>query len=597
MRLFSSLQGRIFLASALLATVSIGSAVYFVSARVTGAAEAELQRDLTQAADLVDQQRELLFERHALMARLIADLPKLKAALGTGDAPTLHPVALEYQQQIGSDVFLVADPNGQVLANAGPLLETPDHLNPPSYDQPPVSSAPMTALRRHARGLLQLVRVPITIGLDRPELLGSLTVGYLLDASRAEQFKGMTGADIAFAVEGDVLASTLGPLPPGPLQFPFASSRPGRVTIGAIDYEVLVRPLGPLPGGRTGGEGAADAAALVLTSRTERMQTLADIQRALAGLGLVTVLLAVGVSYLVARTITRPLATITNHMRQVATTGDVTRKLALTTRGRWDDDDARVLATAFNALTDTIATSERQATLRERLSSLGRMSTIIAHEVRNPLMIIKGALRQLTREQASRGDIREAAADIDGEITRLNRLVNGVLDFARPISFECAPTDVNAVCCAAAGAVTAADREPAIALHLDPALPSVVTDADRLRTVLINLLTNARQAVLGKALPGGAPRTHGAEAAPVRLATQRQADGRIVITVSDGGLGIAPADLPRIFEPFFTTRRAGTGLGLPIAKNIVEGLGGTIEVSSSPAGGTDICVEIGDTRT
>ncbi len=601
MRLLSSLQGRIFLASALLATVSIGSAVYFVSARLTTAAEAELQRDLTEAANLVDQRRELLFERHALMARLIADLPRLKAALGTRDVPTVQPVTLEYQQQVGSDVFVVADPNGQVLGDASRLSQTPALPQPGSADPFMVSSPLFTTLQQHSSGLLQLIRVPIAIGLDRPELLGTLTVGYLLDSRRAQQFKAVTGADVAFAVDGQVLASTLGSLLTNPTNGPRPPVKAGRVTFSGTDYELLVRRLAPLPGTAPTDRDVSNAAVLILASRTERMQPLAGIQRALAALGLVTVLLAVGVSYAVARTVTRPLATITNHMRQVAATGDVTRKLALRSRNRWDDDDARVLASAFNALTETIAQSERRATLRERLSSLGHMSTIMAHEIRNPLMIIKGALRQLTRERATRSDVRDAAADIDGEITRLNRLVNGVLDFARPITFDCAPTDVNAICRAAAAATIEVERAPAVTLHLDPALSPLFTDGERLRTVLVNLLSNARQAVHGKKVHGAAPQTQESldprlDTHVVALRTVTRAGGGVIITVSDHGIGIGADDLPRIFEPFYTTRSNGTGLGLAIAKNIIEGLGGTIEVSSSASVGTDIRVELGNAR-
>ena len=89
----SSLTNRIFLASTLLATVSIGFAVYFVSSRLRSEVEAELQRDLNEAATLVDQQRATLFANFIFTARLIADLPKLKAAIGTDDTPTIEPIA------------------------------------------------------------------------------------------------------------------------------------------------------------------------------------------------------------------------------------------------------------------------------------------------------------------------------------------------------------------------------------------------------------------------------------------------------------------------------------------------------------------------
>ncbi len=102
----------------------------------------------------------------------------------------------------------------------------------------------------------------------------------------------------------------------------------------------------------------------------------------------------------------------------------------------------------------------------------------------------------------------------------------------------------------------------------------------------MNILTNARQAVqrAAQAAPAGsvAPATE----PPIRLATRASSE-KVTITVADRGIGIAPEDMAHIFDPYFTTRRTGTGLGLPIARNIVEGLGGEITVSSRVGGGTE----------
>ena len=176
----------------------------------------------------------------------------------------------------------------------------------------------------------------------------------------------------------------------------------------------------------------------------------------------------------------------------------------------------------------------------------------------------------------------EPATDINEEIDRLNHLVNDVLDVARPIRFDPAPADINRVCRNAAAAVGAGDGQ-AVSLVIAPELPTLVTDAERLRTVLVNLLSNAQHAV--EATPG----------ADVRLLTSTPGDGRVAVTIRDNGQGIADEDLARIFDPYFTTRRAGTGLGLAIAKNIIEGLGGSITVVTRPGAGTDFRVELGDT--
>lgn len=599
MRAMGSLQNRIFLASALLATLSIGAAVFFVSVRMTRELEAELQRDLSEAASLVDQQRVSLFDSFTRTARLIADLPRFKAVVELRDQPTAEPVAREYREQAGADLFVVTDRTGMRLAAAGsPAIDVNASETTRSIERALTGEAVLDFWPQ-PRGVLQVVTVPVSLGLERPEILGTLTTGYLLDEQRAAQFKAVTGADVAFALGGQVRASTLGAESHAELAPLAVTGGSIRARIGADEYAVLVKPLSSATAD-LGSVGAEAPVALILRSRTEHRRTLSGIQTALAGLALVTVLVAIAVSYGVARTITRPLAAITDHMRQVAATGDLTRKIALPAATDLGDEDARVLATTFNTLTDSIATFQHEAAQRERLSSLGRMSTVLAHEIRNPLMIIKGALRQLTRDEASPHDIRESAADIDEEIRRLNHLVNEVLDFARPIRFDRQATDINAVCAAATTAVTAAEADPRVFTDLDPGVPVLQSDGERLRTALVNVLANARQAVRahasqaasGSASPLGDSTSLNGH--PVVIRTRRLGSHRVAIVVSDRGGGIATDDLPRIFDPYFTSTRTGTGLGLPITKNIIEGLGGSIAVRSQPGAGTDVRIELGD---
>ena len=150
-----------------------------------------------------------------------------------------------------------------------------------------------------------------------------------------------------------------------------------------------------------------------------------------------TLLLATILSWGVATTMTRPLAAVTTAMRDVAATGDLTRRVSVRSRA-WDDADARLLAAAFNTLTESIGRFQREGAQKERLSSLGRLSTVIAHEIRNPLMIIRASLSTLRAGAATTEEWREAVADIDEESRRINRIVTEVLDFAKPIRFELA---------------------------------------------------------------------------------------------------------------------------------------------------------------
>ena len=585
MKMLSSLRSRIFLASALLAVLCIGVAISLVNVTVTQEAERTLEREIIATGAQVDQLRSERTQTFTLMARLIADLPKLKAAMETNDPPTVQDIARGYQSQLQASLLMVTNKAGEVLFAAGgsPRAAAIAANQPAVRDA--LAGRDSLSLLPQPNGILQVVTIPVTLERPRREILGTFSTGFLLDDTLAAQLKKITGSDVAFGMDGQILAATLPREDYPALARRLNTSGISRLQIGGDEYEALRRPLAA--GGDRDGTSSGPVA-LILRSRTEQLQSLSSIHTGLALTAVLAVALATLLSFAVARTIAQPLAAITDVMREVAATGDLTRKIALRHGNRWDDDDARLLATTFNTLTDSIARFQREMSQKERLTSLGRLSTVIAHEVRNPLMIIKAALHSLRQPGAGGDTVREAAADIDGEVVRLNRLVNEVLDFARPIRFELSPAAINTVCQESAAAALAAGPGAPIACELDPALGTLTTDAERLRIALVNLLVNARHAINGNG--------HHAAAAPVTLKTTASPD-RIRITVADRGAGISTDDLAHIFDPYFTTKRGGTGLGLPIAKNIVEGLGGTIAVSSTPGAGTRFEIDFPRDRT
>ena len=578
--ILGSLTNRIFLASAALAVVSIGAAVYFVSLTTTREAEAELQRGLIEAGTLVDEQCATLVRTLTVMARLVADDPRLKAAVDTGDPPTVRPLARGYQEQLNAALLVLTDRNGHVLAEAGDLDNAEGAHGARPEIQQALAGREAGGFWPHTDGVLQVMAVPITIYQDRPDIMGALIVGFRLDNTLAAQFKRATESDIAFAVEGRIRASTL---PAGDRAQLASLLRTGGVQTVSLangEYVALKRPLTPAA---ASGSSHAAPSVLLLRSRTERLRFLNAIHTGLGVVAMIAVLAATILSYAVARTITRPLGTITDVMREMSATGDLTRKIALSRAASWDDEDAKLLAATFNTLTDSIARFQRAAAQRDRLSALGRLSTVVAHEIRNPLMIIKASLRTLASERVSRDETRQALTDVDEEVARLNRVVNDVLDFARPIRFDYAPADVNALCVDAEEATRAGHQDMHVTITLDPALETVVTDAERLRTALVNILTNARHAV--------AARSSTIADADIEIATHH-APSSFRITIRDRGVGVKPEDLPRVFDPYFTTRRTGSGLGLAIAKNIIDGMGGSVALDSRPGHGTEIRIDL-----
>ena len=595
--LISSLRGRIFLASALLAVLSCGVALFVVNRRVTAEAEGALQREILVSGKIVDQLRTTRTDTYTTTARLIADSPTLKAAVTT-DAPTVQNEVTKYGPLFNAaNLLLVTDNKGTVMATSGDAAAAARLLAGQAAVKNALAGRETVSLLPQPNGILQVVTVPITVFQTQPQILGTLSAGFLLDFALAARLKEITGSDVAFGMDGKILATTL-PRDADPALVSRLST-PGvsTVQVSGEQYAVLPRLLAFGTG--------TDAGALILRSRAEQLRSVQAIQTGLLATAVVAVLLATILSFAVARTITRPLAAITDVMREVAATGDLTRKITLGAGRLWRDEDAQLLAATFNTLTDSVARFQREMSQKERLLSLGRLSTVIAHEVRNPLMIIKGSLHALRQKHLDDTARQEAVRDINEEVERLNRIVNEVLDFARPIRFEIAPADLNALCRESATASQAAGPGSAVGLDLDPSAPSVTTDAERLRIALVNMLVNARHAVNGTAsvasvqssVAGAQPLARSPQPlvssaeSSVMLRTRANGD-RVTIVIADTGAGIDPAHLAHVFDPYFTTKRGGTGLGLPIAKNIIEGLGGSISIESVLGLGTEIRVDL-----
>jgi HAMP domain-containing protein len=336
------------------------------------------------------------------MARLIADLPKLKAAVSTNDPPTVEDIQdnlRDYQEPLKSaNLLLVTNATGRVLATSGDSAPVGVEAGDWRAVHDALLGHETVGLLPQRDGIMQIVTVPIAIGLTQPQILGSVTVGFLLNEALASQLKAITGSDVAFAAGGEVVATTLPPQLSQALAAPVLRTGVSTVSLGPDEYVALPLPLAP-----EGADGGAAPVALILRSRTEQLRSLDAIHTGLAVTAVVAVLLATLLSFAVARTITRPLAAITDVMREVSATGDLTRKIALAEGRRWHDEDAQLLATTYNTLTDSVARFQREISQKERLSSLGRLSTVIAHEVRNPLMIIKGSLHGLRQPDLTPG--------------------------------------------------------------------------------------------------------------------------------------------------------------------------------------------------
>jgi two-component system sensor histidine kinase HydH len=224
------------------------------------------------------------------------------------------------------------------------------------------------------------------------------------------------------------------------------------------------------------------------------------------------------------------------------------------------------------AQTELIAATRARLAQSEKLAALGQLAATVAHEVRNPLGVMRSAAQTLSETLPAEHQAAQASTFIITEIDRLANVVNSLLAFARPLQLDARPVRVAELFERAVLLVRdeLEAKRVRVDRHLGTALPAVQVDPDLLSQVLIGLLANAVEAV-----PAGGAIALDAYAS----------DGAVQLSIADSGPGIAPDIRGRIFEPFFTTRPRGTGLGLAIARQIVEAHGGRIEVGAASDGG------------
>ncbi len=230
----------------------------------------------------------------------------------------------------------------------------------------------------------------------------------------------------------------------------------------------------------------------------------------------------------------------------------------------------------FQDLTE-LRRMQRAVERAERLASIGRLAAGVAHEIRNPLASISGSVEILKSVAGVDPDSRQLMDIAVREVDRLNRLITDLLAYARPPTEDREPLDLAEEASEVAKAFEQERRENGIGIIVSAA-PGVAIDASagQLRQVLWNLVRNAAEA-----MPSG-----GTIRVRVERQTRRGGGAEAVVSVSDTGVGIASAEMPRIFEPFFSTKRGGTGLGLATVARIVEDHRGSIDAESQPGRGT-----------
>jgi signal transduction histidine kinase len=260
--------------------------------------------------------------------------------------------------------------------------------------------------------------------------------------------------------------------------------------------------------------------------------------------------------------------------------GDLSQELPVSGK-----DEVGRLTRSFNEMIVKLRQNrELEEEVREShyLSQLGRLSSGVAHEIRNPLNFIGLAVDHLNsltdgRSPEAAKEKDQIIARIKEEIHRLNELVTNFVTYGRPPELHSAPIRIPEI---VEGVLRMADgrmRDQRIDCRVDfREGPEVMADPDMLRRAVLNIVVNAIEA-----MPNGGE---------LQVYAGPGEDGGYALAIGDSGSGIAPEDRDRIFEPYFTTKASGLGLGLVLTRKIVEAHGGKIVVDSQPGKGTRILI-------
>ena len=218
---------------------------------------------------------------------------------------------------------------------------------------------------------------------------------------------------------------------------------------------------------------------------------------------------------------------------------------------------------------------QKQVARADRLAAIGEMAAGIAHELRTPLTSIRGFVQYL-QGSTDPGEWKEYGDIIIREVDGLNRIVSELLDLVRSQPLHTESTDINRLVeeTLLLARDSASNRRVAYVLELAESLPQVEVDRGQIKQVLLNIIVNAIQAI--------------AEQGEIRISTAMHENGGVSLCVSDNGCGIPAAVRERIFDPFFSTKPTGTGLGMAIARRIIESHYGSIEIDSNEGQGTSV---------
>jgi len=559
LRLRTKLELSLLLISSLLTCTTLVIVHHIVKTQVRSQIFEDLQNSVVTFRNVLQQRQSM----RARSAGLIADIPTLKALMTSRDPVTIQDASGSIWQVAGSDLFLLADREGQVVAL---------HTSAPGFTR----AIAQEQLVRHSERdevatwwfggghLYEVFMQPIFFGSGAERgLLGVLAVGYEADERLAREVSRIAGSEVSIAYGEVPIVSTLRPARESAMATVRRAARltasPAEITLdgerfiaSTLDLDSSTPPAVRLT---------------VLKSYDQAAAFLDRLTRLVLGLGIAAVVFGSVVLYFICLNFTRPLENLAAGVKALQA-GDFSFPLE-----SHSDDEVGVVSNAFGAMRRSLRQTQQKLLESERLATIGLMASSVSHDLRHPLTAILANAEFLSEGRLAGGAREDLYEEIRSAVYRMIDLIDSLLEFSRGReSLQSAQGNLRETIAHAVRAVQAHHQFAEVKITVSGQCPVLCFDHRRMERAFYNLLLNACEAV---------PRDGRIE---VSIA---EASGAARVLISDNGPGIAAPIRDQLFRPFVSFgKENGTGLGLTIAHKILRDHGGELHLAGTSSQGT-----------
>ncbi len=565
--------------------------LWIVNGYISRQMEDEARQSLETAEAVFVNSLEIRARNLVSRFRNAANDPRFKAVAKLGDPRTLTNTLREMIDELRdekNEILVFTDDHGQRVASA---------LRDPTINVADLERAAAGIIRQATEGQLgsgtistggstyNTVAVPVLLS-DSGQLIGSLTLFTRFTEAAIQELQKLTHANILLFGGGTPTASTirLSELP-SELLTSIAGDKAVVLPVKLMDVHYLAQTgsyevVGPSRGFHY----------VLLSSYEQRLNELERTRTTLLSVSLAGILLSGLIVWFLISRITHPLLVLRDHAEAVGR-GDFTRRIS-----QFSDDECGAVAVAFNDMTGnlqasradlekavgTLKSTQAQLMQSEKLSAVGQFVAGVAHELNNPLTSVIG-FSELLQATSTDPKQKDQLGHIARSAMRCHKIVHSLLGFSRQHEPERKLVNLHEVADAVLEIVTYDMRVNNVTLVREYAetLPPLLGDTHQLQQVVLNIVSNARQALEIFRHDGH-----------ISLRTGSN-DTHVWLRIVDNGPGISPENLKKIFDPFFTTKPQGkgTGLGLSLSYGIVQEHHGSIRAESQPGVGTEFILE------